>query len=244
MLYKGKYSLLVIIVALIAVIASFVVIERNKGPTESNIDDMRVIETTNSVQGTAYVKDTIYKGASLPAELFEIPFCINKDGQYTSNKELIEYLGSEEKVLPYLNTTNTALMLTFAQNGLAIKENAYRAQIEALYAASPYMQINGESLSVEEYALALYSMYVDNRIVIEGDFESDSSLVWQSEYMYYVRGILSITLKADERGMFEDTFGIPLNQQHRNLDLIVQVRFMPGNADVILGIDILGAIKR
>lgn len=242
LILEKKHVILIFVMALLGFITTFVSIEKNKGPTETQKEDIRIIDTTNNPQDAAYVKETTYKGNSLPAELFEIRFRMNADGQYLSNIELLDYLGGEDSVFPYLNTANNALMLTFAQNGLEMKEAEYREKIQDLYASSQTIQIGENSLTTSEYALSLYELYKDNQIFVEGDFETDSSLVWQSDYVYYVRGILSLSLKQDNNGAYEDSFGIPLNKQNKTLNLIVQVKFMPNNYDEILGVDILGAI--
>lgn len=213
-----------------------------QGVQEKTEDNIRKFDTTNDVKDTAYINETTYVGTSLPAELYEISFRTSEDGQYVSNKELTEYIGGDEKILPYLNTANEALILTFAQNGLAIKEDDYKEKIVQLYKSTSHLQVGEEMMTTNDYALHLYGLYVDNRISVRGDFESDSSLFWQSDYMYYVRGILTLTLEEDANNVYEEVFGIPLNKQNKTLDLIVQVRFMPGNPNEILGVEILGSI--
>ena len=239
---EKKHLVIALFAAILALVASSLQKNDNLGVSETIKDDIRIFDTTNAVQDAAHTKETIYTGNNLPAELFEIPFQVNDDGQYLSNKELVDYLGGEDMMSPYLVKANEALMLTFAQNGAAIKEEAYIKDVCNLYNSVPSILINGEGVDIETYALSLYGMYVDNHIAVEGDFITDSSLVWQAEYAYYVRGILTLDLVEDERGIYGKTFGIPLNAKNKKINLVVQVRFMPGNAREILGIDILGAI--
>ena len=212
---------------------------------EETDSGLNIYNTTNTIKNTAHVNETTYDNATLDAELFEIPFRTNEDANYVSNKEFLSSIEESETakdISSYLETAEKAVLLTFAQNGNDIEEETYTSSIETLYAASNAIYVNGSSYGPEEYAKHLYQLYSDNKIHVDGKFITDKSLIWQNNYMYYVRGTVELTLEDDVGEAYSKEFHLPLNKTSQNIKLIVQVKFMSGNHNQIIGIDILGMI--
>lgn len=214
----------------------------------SVIDDpngVRIIDTKNSIKDTTYINETTCTNEALSPELFEIPFKTNEESTYISNADLVTYFETENtkaSIEDYLRTAEVAALSVYAQNGAAIKETEYLDTIKTLYSASQNIQSGEETYSVENYATHLYELYTDNRINIEGQFITDKSLIWYNNHMYYVRGELVLNLKEDINSAFYKEFGLPLTSQNKEIHLIVQVRFIPGNPEQIMGVDILSAL--
>ena len=208
-------------------------------------DGIRVFSTTNKIEDTAYIKETTCENENLEAILFEIPFKTSEDAHYKSNIEVIEYLSEDENVdiaQKYIDTAELAALSTYAQDWKTIDEAFYKETIQNLYSASDFIQLEDGTLTVEEYSTRLYELYKNNKISVSGNFTTDKSLIWSNNYIYYVRGVLSLTLNEDKTMAYQKEYGLPLTEESNTLNLIVQVRLMPDNPTKITGIDVLGAL--
>lgn len=243
----GKTSKITLLIfTLLAICMLACACSKNEGVTVTETSNGgRKIQTTNNLEDTAHIGETICSNTELEAVLFEIPFQTNQDAYYVSNVVLISYFedsGKRGNVSQYLKTAEKAALLTYAQNYNTLNKKDYTEGIETLYSASEYIQILDETYSIEEYASYLYDFYKENKINITGEFTTDESLIWCNNYMYYVRGTLTLTLNEDALSAYSKEFGLPLTKENNELKLIVQVRFVPEKPEQIVGIDILCSI--
>ncbi len=209
----------------------------------STEDGYPTIHTSNTVDKSTYVDETTYKGSELNAALFEIPFQSSNDSTYESNKEIMEDTDKDE-IKNYLETAQKAVSTIYLNDYMKIADNQedFSSTLSNLYASEDTISRNGEEYSKQDYIDKIMETYVDNKLILDGKFTTDTSLYYMDSYVYHVRGLLTVTMKSDATEAYEDLSHISL-QNGETKEYVVEVRFMGGNPNEILGIDILMEVK-
>lgn len=250
---RRKNNTRIIVIATIGIlsIGAFCIAYKGERSNVKDLDDGVVAEQDTqqgkeTVEGTSYVTDTSYTGTQIPEELFETPFETEKTTEYIANKDLIKQLDDDE-VSGYLNTANDYMLFVFGNDYLSILDDQDKFVEDYLsYKVNNGVSdivIDGETNNDEKRAEKIMEWYVDYKTEVAADFITDTSLVFEKDYSYVVRGELDITCytrKACKK--FKDLFGTKLTYKETDR-FLVEVYFVPGETDKIWQMQILDKIE-
>ncbi len=157
-----------------------------------------VTEKEEDIPDLPYIKETKYIGGIGYPQVYEYPF--EKTDIYKTNRKLWE--DHPERITPICDTATEFMNRTFNFTARDIaKGTEYTDSLYELM--DPYWRYDEAEreggYSVEEHLQQWKERIVDNNISIEGEFLTDTSLVYVNS-LYFVRGILEYTVyESDDK---------------------------------------------
>ena len=159
------------------------------------------------------------------------------------NADLIKQM-DEKQVEKYIEGAETYVSTLFGADYRAIlnDQEAFLESIKTLYGSGTIYQ-NGEIVSPESRAQQLMEWYVDHSVQMKAEFTTDKSLLYEDNYAYYLRGMLTLTMYGDNASdSFKEIYGINLIEK-QPVDMICEISFSKGEELNITGFSILGQEK-
>lgn len=184
-----------------------------------------------------YTAETSYNGGTVPGSLYQIPF--KKSESYVKNADLIKQM-NEEQVEKYLSSAETYVSTLFGADYRTIlnDQEAFLESIKNLYGSGIIYQ-NGETISPKKRAQQLMEWYVDHSVQMKAEFVTDKSLLYEDNYSYYLRGMLTLTMYGDNASdSFKEIYGIHLVEK-QPVDMICEISFSKGDEPNITEFSIL-----
>ena len=196
-----------------------------------------IISDKTDIKDTTYLLETTYSGADVPIELYDVPF--QKTEYYISNKDFSDTLSKKSSdAQAYIDTATACTDVLFGNNYTDIlsDQDAFTETLTEYFAGDEYI-INAYT---DEIINSVLEAYADNKLEVTADFTTDSSLIY-NEVLYYLRGVVGITVRNGDATAYEQVFGIK-TAKNKKVQLMVEYAFEPNDADHIVDIYILGYI--
>ncbi len=213
--HKYFYMIVAITLLIVFVIAAVYKVKVDVDSRYVNYDltdEVEVKKNEKRLQKTSFVDETAYDGAKVPYILYDIPFITDEDkniipgadDSYFTNKELVQNMG-RENLQQFIDASEEYLNLLFNNNyrdiaadtdafvGEYTKLNSMNSQTITTTLENSNMADEEGNISPDVLASKYAEMYVDNSLTIDSTFYTDTSLVYFKYYMYWVRGLISIT---------------------------------------------------
>jgi hypothetical protein len=197
--------------------------------------------TSKNMEDTAYISETAYSGAEVNPVLYDIAF--SRTDQYISNIQLEETLDKDE-IQQYLAAAAYDLKILYGNTYTAILEDqdSFLSAVEDISGETFYINYDSEEADMSAYETALLEAYVDSKLELSAEFETDESLLYQDSYIYYLRGSLNITMYGGDSTAFTDLYGIAL-EKGQTTKILCEVGFPPHNPNQIISIDLMGYLE-
>lgn len=169
-----------------------------------------------------------------------IPEFSSDNSAYINNQTLAQNL-STEQIETYISTAESSVTTILGNNYQDIlnDQQGFIEQIEQTYQDTQYITTgNNETLTVKQYADMLMALYIDNKIQLECSFTTDSSQIYEKNYTYFMDGIVELTAIDGNFTPYNQEFHTAL-EKGDTIQYAVRIRFIPGNSERVLGIDIM-----
>lgn len=197
-----------------------------------------IISDKTDIKDTTYLLETTYSGADVPIELYDVPF--QKTEYYISNKDFSDTLSKKSSdAQAYIDTATACTDVLFGNNYTDIlsDQDAFTETLTEYFAGDEYI-INAYT---DEIINSVLEAYADNKLEVTADFTTDSSLIY-NDVLYYLRGVVGITVRNGDATAYEQVFGIK-TAKNKKVQLMAEYAFEPNDADHIVDIYILGYIQ-
>ena len=195
-------AILLSMVAVVAVIglSIFLIIKNTNKTVEEPVSSQNepLKDTSEEDLKQEYVLECKYTGGIGYPEVYEYPF--KRTENYVSNKEL--WAKHPERIEACLKAAKDFAEEVFNVNYKEVEENrvAYEEELTALLDPEfVYNEDNttGEVKLAADYAEVLADKIIENEYIVEAEFISDTSLVYEDVYNT-VRGVLKYTVYSSK----------------------------------------------
>jgi len=161
-----------------------------------------------------YVTEVKYVGGIGYPEVYDYPF--EKTEYYKSNKQLSKE--HPDRIETILKTTNAYMDLLFntSYRTILADEEAYINSLLEYMDENWLYETEEDSYTAEQYAQKWAEFLIDNKVEMQTNFLTDSSLVCVNG-IYYVRGILEYDVFSS---LYED---LPVTEEMQHCIVEVQV---------------------
>ncbi len=244
-------AITLIIVFVIAAICRVKIAANSEYVNYDLTDEVEIKKNTERLKKTSFVGETSYDGANVPYILYDVPFITEDDknilpgadDSYFTNKELVNNIGKDE-VQKFIDKSEEYVNLVFNNNyrDIAADTDSFvekyvaldsRESLTSLSTLEDDEKANVEGyLTAEEVGQRYAQMYVDNSLTLDTKFYTDTSLVYFKYYMYWVRGMVSITPTSADHNAGEmceplkEMFNIDA-KYGETVNFIVDISIMP-----------------
>lgn len=184
--------------------------------------------------GDNHADETIYAGETYVPEILYVPAFKDSESTYTSNKELYEELGTDglDAVSGIVEDFWRGVL------GMKYRDENIADTVKALKGSIAQGCVLGETdseyeSSGEDIISMLTDMAISNHVSMNGDYISDSSLIYSNSIKtgsYTVRSIIRFTVvEADDTKLLQDIFGLDEIELGKEYSFIIETDIVQGS---------------
>lgn len=189
------------------------------------------------------------KNSNLSSELFAIPFAMSDT--YVTNKRLTEVIGEKQEKAYVDNATDFVMdMFNHSFRDVLADQDGFKNTLDNYWYSSQNLcgesadSTEDETQSVQDMSDELLQWYIDNEVIMECKVSTDTCMMFQDNYRYYVRMEIALTMHGGKKASSElkKLYNLDV-KEGKTAYYIVEIESIPSSPNKITGIDILTKAK-
>ena len=214
--------------------------------TWSDDQNKKNIDTYDIADQTTY---DAKKNSNLSSELFAIPFAMSDT--YVTNKRLTEVIGEKQEKAYVDNATDFVMdMFNHSFRDVLADQDGFKNTLDNYWYSSQNLcgesadSTEDETQSVQDMSNELLQWYIDNEVIMECKVSTDTCMMFQDNYRYYVRMEIALTMHGGKKasGELKKLYNLDV-KEGKTAYYIVEIESIPSSPNKITGIDILTKAK-
>lgn len=223
--------------------------QKKKSPkmfTWSDDQNKKNIDTYDIADQTTY---DAKKNSNLSSELFAIPFAMSDT--YVTNKRLTEVIGKKQEKAYVDNATDFVMdMFNHSFRDVLADQDGFKNTLDNYWYSSQNLcgesadSTEDETQLVQDMSDELLQWYIDNEVIMECKVSTDTCMMFQDNYRYYVRMEIALTMHGGKKASSElkKLYNLDV-KEGKTAYYIVEIESIPSSPNKITGIDILTKAK-
>lgn len=170
---------------------------------------------------------------------------------YVTNKRLTEVIGEKQEKAYVDNATDFVMdMFNHSFRDVLADQDGFKNTLDNYWYSSQSLcgesadSTEDETQSVQDMSNELLQWYIDNEVIMECKVSTDTCMMFQDNYRYYVRMEIALTMHGGKKASSElkKLYNLDV-KEGKTAYYIVEIESIPSSPNKITGIDILTKAK-